>query len=178
MGPKRFTASFLAALLICLPALAQTPAQPEARKEEKCQKEDKVLEKKALVLLDEVVGEAMSLKLVENRIYALITAADLFWKHNEDRARALMTEAINQFLAIEPPYQPKAQPEAQAQTEPQSESEGMRALQLMGVRIELRTQLLQALAARDSRMALDFLRASRLPDGGKLFGSKGVSPDF
>jgi hypothetical protein len=44
--------------------------------------------------------------------------------------------------------------------------------------MELRTQLLQTLAARDSRMALDFLRASRLPDAGKLFGGKGASPDF
>jgi hypothetical protein len=130
MGLKRFTASFLAALLICLPALAQTPTQPQAQKEEKSQKEDKELEKKALALLDEVVGEAMSLKLVENRIYALTTAADLFWKHNEDRARALMAEAVSQFLAIERP----SKPQALAQGEPQSESEGMRALQLMGVR--------------------------------------------
>jgi len=178
MRLKRFTASFLAALLICLPALAQTPTQPQARKEEKSQKEDKELEKKALALLDEVVGEAMSLKLVENRIYALTTAADLFWKHNEDRARALLAEAVSQFMAIERPYQPKSQPQAQAQDEPQSESEGMRALQLIGVRMELRTQLLQALAARDSRMALDFLRASRLPEAGKLLGVKEASPDF
>src|SRR5262245_17426058 len=78
MGLKRFTASFLAALLICPPALAQTPTQPQARKGEKSQKDDKELEKKALALLDEIVGEAMSLKLVENRIYALTTAADLF----------------------------------------------------------------------------------------------------
>src|SRR5262245_49928583 len=174
MRLKRFTASFLAALLICLPASAQTPTQPQARKEEKSQKEDKELEKKALALLDEVVGEAMSLKLVENRIYALTTAADLFWKRNEDRARALFAEAVSQFMAIERPNQPQAQ----SQDEPQSESEGMRALQLMGVRMELRTQLLQALAARDSRMALDFLRASRLPEAGKLFGGKDASPDF
>ena len=46
MRLKRFTASFLAALLICLPAFAQTPAQPQSQKEEKSQKEDKELEKK------------------------------------------------------------------------------------------------------------------------------------
>lgn len=162
MALKRFTASFLAALLICPPALAQTPAQPQSQKEEKSQKEDKELEKKALALLDQVVGEAMSLRLVENRIHALTTAAELFWKRNEDRARALLAEAVNQFMAIERP----------------SEPEKLQALQLMGVRMELRTQLLQTLAARDSRMALDFLRASRLPDAGKLFGGKGASPDF
>jgi hypothetical protein len=173
MGLKRFAASFLAALLICLPALAQTTAQPQAQKEEKSQKEDKELEKKALALLDEVVGEAMSLRLVENRIYALTTAADLFWKRNEDRARALLAEAVNQFMAIERPS-PAAQPGA----EPGAEPGGLRALQSMGIRMELRTQLLQTLAARDSRMALDFLRASRLPEAGKLLGGKGASPDF
>src|SRR5262245_6002226 len=113
MGLKRFTVSFLAALLICPPALAQTPAPPRAKKEEKSQKEDKELEKKALALLDEVVGEAMSMRLVENRVYALTTAADLFWKRNEDRARALLAEAVNQFMAIERPFQPGAQPGAQ-----------------------------------------------------------------
>jgi len=165
MGLKRFTVSFLAALLICPPALAQTPAPPRAKKEEKSQKEDKELEKKALALLDEVVGEAMSMRLVENRIYALTTAADLFWKHNEDRARALLAEAVNQFMAIERPS-------------PAADPGGLRDLQSMGIRMELRTQLLQTLAARDSRMALDFLRASRLPEAGKLFGGKGASPDF
>src|SRR5215510_4155795 len=162
MRSKRFTASFLAALLICIPALAQTPAPPQSQKEDKPQKVDKELEKKALALLDEVVGEAMSLKLVENRIYALTAAADLFWKRNEDRARALLAEAVNQFMAIEQP----------------SEPEDMRAVQTMGIRMELRTQLLQNLATRDSQMALDFLRASRLPDMRKMFGGKGGSPDF
>jgi len=162
MGLKRITASLLAAVLICIPALSQSPEPPQSQKEDKPQKTDKELEKKALALLDEVVGEAMSLKLVENRIYALTAAADLFWKRNEDRARQLLTEAVNQFMAIE------------QKTEP----DDLRAVQTIGVRMELRTQLLQTLAARDSRMALDFLRASRLPDMGKIFGGKGANQDF
>lgn len=159
MTLKRITASLLVALLIWAPALAalaQTPAQSQS------QKEQKELEKKALALLDELVGEAMTLKLVENRIYALTTAADLFWKHNEDRARALLREAINQFMLIEQPQ----------------ELDDPQAMQTMQIRMELRTQLLQSLASRDSRMALDFLRASRLPDARKALGSKGASPDF
>jgi hypothetical protein len=155
-------ASFLASLLICQPALALTQSQPQSQKDDKLQKEDKELEKKALALLDEVVGEGMSLKLVENRIHVLTTAADLFWKRNEDRARALLAEAVNQFMAIERP----------------SETKGLQAMQKFGIRMELRTQLLQTLAARDSRMALDFLRASRLPEMAKVFGGKGASPDF
>jgi len=169
MTLKRFTAPFLAALLICPPALAQTPPQPQTQKEGKSQNEKKELEKKALALLDELVAEAMSLKLVENRIYALTTAADLFWTHDQDRARALLAEAVNQFMAIA-----NIQPQSQSQ----AESEMARGLQAMGMRMELRTQLLQTLAAKDSRIALDFLRASRFPDVGKLFGGKVSSPDF
>jgi hypothetical protein len=159
MTLKRITASLLVALLIlgpALAALAQTPAQSQTHKEQK------ELEKKALALLDQVVGEAMTLKLVENRIYALTTAADLFWKHNEDRARALLREAINQFMLIEQPQ----------------ELDDPQAMQTMQIRMELRTQLLQSLASRDSRMALDFLRASRLPEARKVMGGRGASPDF
>src|SRR5262245_34206933 len=114
MTPKRHTASFLAMLLICLPALGQTPAQSQS------QTEEKELEKKALTLLEELVGEATSLKLVENRIYALTAAADLFWKRNEDRARALLGEAVNQFMLIEQP----------------SEPDDPRAMQTLGIRME------------------------------------------
>ena len=162
MRLKSFTASLLSMLLICIPAFAQSPATPKSPNEDKSQKIDKELEKKALAMLDDVVSEAMSLKLVENRIYALTMAADLFWKRNEDRARALLSEAVNQFMA----------------NERQSDPDDIKSMQNLGVRMELRTQLLQTLAARDSKMALDFLRASRFPDMGKMFGSKAGAPDF
>jgi hypothetical protein len=166
MTSKRFTALFLAALLMPLPSSAQPPALPqsEPQSQKKAQKEEKEkeLEKKALTLLDEAVGEAMSLNLVENRIQVLTTAADLWWTRNEERARALFAEAVNQFKAIEQP----------------SESDDPRAMQAMGLRFELRTQLLQAIASRDGLMALDFLRASRLPDVEKLFAANGASPNF
>ncbi|HEX5085965.1 MAG TPA: hypothetical protein VFY40_28355 [Blastocatellia bacterium] len=170
MTLKRFMAPLLGALLICPPAQAQTPATPQQQQEGKSQSEDKELENKALALLDQVVGEAMSLRLVENRIYVLTTAADLFWKHNEDRARALLGEAVNQFMAINQP--------SPTQASSQGEPGGLQALQAISARMELRTQLLQTIAAKDSRMALDFLRSSRLPDAGKLLGGKGSSPDF
>lgn len=151
---KRFTVSVLIALLIYLPSSAQTPTS--------AQKEQKEFEKKAIALVEDVVNEAMSLRLVENRIYALTTAAELIWKHNEDRARALLREAVNQFMAMEQPAEP----------------DDPRTIQAFQIRMELRTQLLQLLAARDSRMALDFLRASRMPDARVLLGSKGAMPDF
>jgi hypothetical protein len=175
MTLNRFMAPFLAALLICPPALAQTPTPPQPQQEGKSRNEDREQEKKALALLGEVVDEAMSLRLVENRIYVLTTAADLFWKHNEDRARALLAEAVNQFMTMEVPQPEAASPSEAAEI---AETGGLRALQAMGRRMEMRTQLLQTLAAKDSRMALDFMRASRLPDTGKGLGGKGSSADF
>lgn len=154
---KRFTVSFLVALLIFLPAFAQAPL-PSPKE----QKERKELEKKALALLEELVNEAMTLRLVENRIYALTTAAEMLWKHNQDRARAMLREAVNQFMAMEQPADP----------------DDPRTLQALQLRMEQRTQLLQILAARDASMALDFLRASRLPEAGKLLGGRGATPDF
>jgi hypothetical protein len=151
--------------MACPPA-SQSPQIDDAlaRQDEKAaaQIADKALEKKALSLLDETVGEAMALKLVENRIYALTMAAALFWKRNEDRGRALLREAVNQFMQIEQPSEPD---------DPQ-------ALQALQFRLELRTQLLQSLASLDGKMALEFLRASRLPDARKMMGGKGVAPDF
>jgi hypothetical protein len=151
---KRFAVSFLITLLVYLPAFTQTPTP--------AQSEQKELEKKATALLDDVVNEAMSLRLVENRIYALTTAAELLWKHNKDRARSWLREAVNQFMAMEQPTEP----------------DDPRTIQAFQIRMELRTQLLQMLAARDAPLALDFLRASRMPDAGKLLGSKGATPDF
>jgi hypothetical protein len=172
MMRRRVSALLFAALLVCPPtsaALAQT-LTPGALREANAQKDDKApaqkiekaLEKKALGLLDEMVDEAMTLKLVENRIYALTLAAKLHWSRNENRARALLREAISQFMLIEQPSEPD---------DPQ-------ALQTMQLRIELRTQLLQEVAAVDSKMALEFLRASRLPDAKKTLGGKGAGPDF
>ena len=69
---------------------AQTPTQPLTDEQ---QKEKAALEKKALVLLDQVIVEAPSLKLPENRIRLQINIADLLWQRNEARARTLFTQA-------------------------------------------------------------------------------------
>ena len=50
-------------------------------------------EKKAFLLLDQIVGEAGGLKLPENRIYIQMSAADLLWDRDEQHARILFGEA-------------------------------------------------------------------------------------
>src|SRR6266404_3533231 len=50
-------------------------------------------EKKAVLLLDQVLGDAGALKLPENRVYVQISAGDLLWDRDESRARVLFGEA-------------------------------------------------------------------------------------
>ncbi len=66
----------------------QAQADPQQQQEEK-----QKLERKAIVLLEQVVTEAQSLKLPENRIRVQITAADMLWDRDQARARGLFSDA-------------------------------------------------------------------------------------
>jgi len=76
------------------PVLAQDQAaqqqQPTAEDQEK---EKAEREKNAYRLLDQVIVEAQSLRLPENRVRVQITAADLLWDNNPGRARSLFSQA-------------------------------------------------------------------------------------
>src|SRR6476619_827278 len=74
-----------------LPALEQpTPSQPSTDEADK-QKAER--EKNAYRLLDQVIDEAQSLRLVENRVRIQINAADMLWDQNQGRARGLFSMA-------------------------------------------------------------------------------------
>ena len=68
---------------------APTP-QPTA---EEIEKEKAEREKNAYRLLDQVIDEAQSLRLPENRVRVQTTAADLLWDGNPGRARSLFSMA-------------------------------------------------------------------------------------
>ncbi|HSV33030.1 MAG TPA: hypothetical protein VLH87_02820, partial [Pyrinomonadaceae bacterium] len=69
-------------------ANGQAQADPQQQQEEK-----QKLERKAIVLLEQVVTEAQSLKLPENRIRVQIAAADMLWDRDQARARGLFSDA-------------------------------------------------------------------------------------
>src|SRR5258707_2753965 len=69
---------------------ATTQATPDLQQQ---QEEKLKLENKAAVLLDQLVSEAQSLKLPENRIRVQIAAADMLWDRNAARARGLLVDA-------------------------------------------------------------------------------------
>src|ERR1700694_2103793 len=70
------------------PATAQASPDPQQQQEEKAK-----LERKATVLLEQVINEAQSLKLPENRIRVQIAAGDMLWDRNATRARGLFVDA-------------------------------------------------------------------------------------
>lgn len=97
---KKMNAKNGAALLMILAiALGFVPASrahqdPVKRQQPDQQDKDKPTpEKKAVLLLDQVLGDAGALKLPENRIYVQISAGDLLWDRDESRARVLFGEA-------------------------------------------------------------------------------------
>ena len=69
-------------------ATAQSSPDPQQQQEEKAK-----LEKKAAVLLEQVVSEAGALKLPENRIRVQIAAGDMLWDRSATRARGLLSDA-------------------------------------------------------------------------------------
>lgn len=57
-------------------------------------------EKNAFRLLDQVIDEAQSLRLVENRVRVQINAADMLWDQNQGRARSLFAMAAEGIVEI------------------------------------------------------------------------------
>src|SRR5437667_5642751 len=84
----------VAAFSFAQDATNQTPATAQASPDPQQQQEEKAkLERKANALLEQVINEAQSLKLPENRIRVQIAAGDMLWDKNPVRARGLFVEA-------------------------------------------------------------------------------------
>jgi hypothetical protein len=125
--------------------LAQSPldAQQKQQKEIESKKE---LERKTLALLDEVISDAASLRLPENRALVLASAADLLWTRDEKRSRALFKEAINNLSLAAVTFDAKMTNEQRT---------------AYWRFVQQRKEILQVVARRDADLALELLRASR-----------------
>jgi hypothetical protein len=81
------------------PLLAQDqPAQQPSADEAEKQKAER--EKNAYRLLDQIIDEAQSLRLVENRVRIQINAADMLWDQNQGRARSLFASAAEGIAEV------------------------------------------------------------------------------
>jgi hypothetical protein len=82
---------FSASTLIAQEQTAQPTQQQPSEEEVAKQKAER--ERNAYRLLDQVIDEAQSLRLVENRVRIQINAADMLWDQNQGRARSLFATA-------------------------------------------------------------------------------------
>ncbi|HEY0404441.1 MAG TPA: hypothetical protein VGC89_01860 [Pyrinomonadaceae bacterium] len=135
--------ALLALLLSLAPAIAQTtPTETPAG-----QKTQQELERKALVLLDEIIKDTQSFSIPENRLRLQAFAADILWKHDATRARSLFKEALAGIADL---------------LSNQDDADAASPRTLIGAG-NLRREVAQLLAPHDARMARDFLRATRRP---------------
>ena len=73
-------------------AQEQPTKQPSTEEQEKQKAES---QKNAYRLLDQIIDEAQSLRLVENRVRIQINAADMIWSQDQGRARTLFQQAAD-----------------------------------------------------------------------------------
>jgi hypothetical protein len=160
---KLLTAATLSVLLSTSNAFAQKlgapPPAPAPSAE--AQQAHKELAAQALTLLNEVVDETASLKLPENRIHLQATAAALLWPRDKARARELFSAAMNDLAGVMSGI---------ASDDPQYYNR-------INVPAQLRQQLLQLIAQRDPKLALDCLRATHQPPPPQQLGANYRQPD-
>ena len=128
-------------------------AQTTDEKKKKEAEQRLELEKKTLALLNEIASAAYGLKLPENRIFILTSAADLMWTSDEKRARNLYWDALNSITSLTMPV-PK-------NSDAVSKDERQKIGQAYFLILRLRHKLLRQVARRDSQLALEMMRASR-----------------
>src|SRR5262245_42537107 len=148
-----FALSFLVAAVLVYPVIAQdeVPLTPVVQDTEEAKKSEEELVKKALTLLDELITDSALLNGDENRNLALEMAVELLWKHDEKRARILVYQVMNQIIAQNAAYvQELEQRTGVRNGQPRNPS---------GVR----QQLVNFLAGKDSKLALEFLRLTKMP---------------
>src|SRR5678816_3882026 len=132
-----------------IPTRAQNPASQEPTAEELA-KQKAELEKNAYRLLDQVIDEAQSLRLPENRVRLQINAADLLWNHNQERARSLFSQASDGVAEMA--RNVNNQPQGNQRAFPQQQDRRSFAL---------RQELVLAAARHDAALAYQLLAATK-----------------
>ena len=144
---------FLAAAGIAYPVLAQdeVPLTLVVQETEEAKKAEEESVKKALTLLDELIADSATLNGDENRNLALEIAVELLWKHDEKRARILVYQIMNQIIAQNAAYVQELEQRTGVRSGQPRNPSGVRQ------------QLVNFLAGKDSKLALEFLRLTKMP---------------
>ena len=155
---KLLAALAVAVCFSALPVLAQDqPAQQPTTEEQEKQKAER--EKNAYRLLDQVIDEAQSLRLTENRVRVQINAADLLWDQNQGRARSLFSMAADGVAEL-----------GRSQSQQTNQRGGFQVINGVGpgrpqnIRsFQLRQELVLAAARHDAALAYQLLAATKPP---------------
>ncbi len=150
---KRLLILILSIGLLCAVELSaraqeQPAAQPTAEELEK-QKEER--EKNAYRLLDQVIDEAQSLRLTENRVRVQINAGDMLWDKNQSRARSLFSLAGEGIAELG-----RNTPVASGNRRGENTNQERRTYQL-------RQELVLAAARHDAQLAYQLLASTKPP---------------
>ncbi|HKS10723.1 MAG TPA: hypothetical protein VJS13_14325 [Pyrinomonadaceae bacterium] len=134
-----------------LPVFAQDqPTQQPTPTTEEVEKEKAEKQKNAFRLLDQIIDEAQSLRLPENRVRVQTTAADLLWDGNQGRARTLFTMAAESVAELGRQQQQSNNPDRR----PGPQNIERRAPQL-------RQELVLAAARHDAQLAYQLLAITK-----------------
>ncbi len=129
------------------PAQEQSTQQPTAEEQEK-KKADR--EKNAYRLLDQLIDEAQTLRLTENRVRVQINAGDMLWERNQTRARSLFQMAAEGVAELGRNTQPTGNRRNDAANQQR------RAFQM-------RQELVLAAARHDAQLAYQLLASTKPP---------------
>lgn len=151
MNSKQLGGVLALALLFPLPSVfaQKTEGPTETDSTAQRRKAEQELERKALILLDEVIKDAQAFRIPENRLRLKALAASMLWKHDAPRARTLFRETLSGIVDL---FNSRDKDESQQEVQQGA--------------AQLRRDVVQMLATRDARMARDFLRATRQASAG------------
>lgn len=127
----------------------QQPTQQPTPSAEELEKEKAEREKNAYRLLDQIIDEAQSLRLPENRVRVQTTAADLLWDGNQGRARSLFSMAAESVAELG-----RQQQQNNTNRRPGPQNVERRAFQL-------RQELVLAAARHDAQLAYQLLAITK-----------------
>jgi hypothetical protein len=137
----------LAVIFEFVPAYRAQEATTQQHPTEQLDKDKVTSEKKAILLLDQIIGDAGALKLSENRIYIQVSAGDLLWDRDQSRARALFSEAAGNVADLIRRNDPTDRRSANANR----------------IALELRQELVLAVAKHDGELAYQLLQTMPAP---------------
>jgi len=144
-------------------AQEQPTAQPSAEELEKKAESDK----NAYRLLDQVIDEAQSLRLPENRVRVQINAADMLWDQNQARSRSLFSmaaEGVAELGRTQTSSVRRSQPGNSGASFVVFEGGGGGGAGPPNLRsFQLRQELVMAAARHDAALAYQLLAATKPP---------------